>query len=55
MKIKLLLTKITVLYKFLVFDYAISTCVIGSAKNIYLVGFDGHETENSARRNVEFN
>ena len=27
----------------LVFGYAISLCLIGKCKNIYLVGFDGHE------------
>jgi len=36
----------------LVFGYAISACVIGSAKNIYLVGFDGHETENSVQEEM---
>ena len=36
----------------LVFGYAIATCLIGKSKNIYLVGFDGHDQEHSVQEEM---
>lgn len=36
----------------IVFGYAIATCIVGEAKNIYLVGFDGHDLENSLQEEM---
>ena len=36
----------------IVFGYAIATCIVGEAKNIYLVGFDGHNIENSLQEEM---
>ena len=36
----------------LVFGYAIASCIVGQAKNIYLVGFDGHDMEHSTQEEM---
>jgi len=36
----------------LVFGYAIAACISGRAKNIYLVGFDGHDSDHSVQEEM---